>query len=105
MYNKIKYFRYDIYVYDFIDSRCTRTYPILYGESGVDDIEKKVLDTIVSLDGNCLKFQLCAACPFKYDCLPRFLVGHNVNKFSKQERMNMALDTLARVELMNDSEI
>ena len=63
---------------------------------------KSVLNKIVAKEGDCLTSTLCNLCPFRKKCLPDFLVKNTVP--SRQERYEMALDMLARVELMLDED-
>lgn len=78
--------------------------PILYdGESPLDEKQMRILDKIVELEGKCLDSKLCTLCPFKEICLPLFVFSET--RLTRQERLSMALDTMARVQLMGDTEL
>lgn len=68
----------------------------------MDSKQKNVLNKIVELDGNCLSSKLCTECPFKTKCLPEFL--DKKSRPTKRERYEMALDVLARVDIMGDED-
>jgi len=54
--------------------------------------DKKVLEEIVELDGNCLDGRpRCQLCPFRAKCLPEFL---NKTPLSKRARFDMAMKIL-----------
>ena len=78
------------------------TYRLYSGVVGLNSIEKKVLNKIVEHEGDCLSHLLCESCPFREDCLPRFLTKGRF--YSKDQRKHMAIDALARLELMLDEE-
>lgn len=62
-----------------------------------------ILERIVELDGNCLDAKLCSICPFASRCLPDFLKTPR-ERPTKPERLQMALDVLARNSLLNDDD-
>jgi hypothetical protein len=61
----------------------------------------EILEKIVALDGDCLTAKMCKVCPFASKCLPQFLHGKQKSP-SKDERLNLALDTLAYGVLLDD---
>jgi hypothetical protein len=63
---------------------------------------EETLDKIIDLDGDCLDAKICEVCPFASLCLPDFL--HTSKRPTKQERVQMALDTLTRNHLMADDD-
>ena len=64
--------------------------------------ELQVLEEIIELDGSCLTAFRCKKCPFARKCLSRFVIGTSGGgkPLSKQDRINMAADTLTHMELM-----
>jgi hypothetical protein len=62
--------------------------------------KEQILDKIIELDGDCLDAKLCKHCPFAPICLPDFLVDRK--RPTKSERVQLALDELARNSLMGD---
>lgn len=64
---------------------------------------EELLEKIVALDGNCLDAKLCSICPFASRCLPDFLKTPR-DRWTKPERLQMALDVLARNSLFNDDD-
>lgn len=64
---------------------------------------ENVLDRIIELDGACLDAKLCSMCPFASRCLPDFLKTPR-ERPTKSERLQMALDVLARNSLLNDDD-
>lgn len=61
-----------------------------------------ILESIVELKGNCLDAKLCVVCPFANNCLPSFM---SINRPSREQRLNMALDHIARRSLFDDQSI
>ena len=64
---------------------------------------KLVLEEIVNLEGDCLKKERCERCPFRMSCLPEFLTSPNLPP-TKNQRFEMALDTITRDIIMKDEE-
>ena len=62
------------------------------------------LQTIVELEGNCLNAKLCMKCPFAKNCLPAFMKLWGARP-SREQRLNMALDHIARRSLFDDQSI
>lgn len=58
--------------------------------------DKRVLQQIIDMEGDCLKANLCKKCPFKSSCLPQWLRVPP----SKAQRLARALDTLAHEGLL-----
>ena len=63
--------------------------------------EAKIIQEIISEDGDCLDYKRCGGCPFKGSCLPSFLDRPP----SHEERLSKALNALAHYELLNDEDI
>ena len=63
----------------------------------------QILEKIIDLQGDCLEAALCEDCPFKSKCLPQFL--DYKSKPSKEERFNLAMDTIVNVTLLEDTDI
>jgi hypothetical protein len=63
---------------------------------------KKVLNEILSLEGDCLDGSRCPMCPFKTQCLYEFL-GSKGSYPSKIRRKQMALDAIVYLELLGES--
>jgi hypothetical protein len=61
---------------------------------------EEVLNKIIELKGDCLKYELCVACPFRSKCLPKFI--DNETKLSRQERYNLAANHITNFILMDD---
>jgi len=68
----------------------------------MNERQNEILEKIVELDGNCLTAEICKECPFASKCLPQFLHGKQ-KRPSKDERLNLALDTMAHGVLLDDS--
>ena len=68
----------------------------------MEEKQKRVLNKIVEIEGNCLTSILCNDCPFRKKCLPEFLARKT--RPTRRERYEMASDLLARVELMLDED-
>jgi len=58
----------------------------------------KKLQSIIDKRGDCLGEE-CLGCPFANDCLPFFAKGSG---YTKSERFNMALGTLANYILLGE---
>jgi hypothetical protein len=69
----------------------------------LDSSDINILEEIVAADGDCLKSAMCSVCPFAKKCLPQFLKPRNYRP-SREERANMALDTLAKHALFDDDQ-
>ena len=67
----------------------------------MNERQNQILEKIVELDGDCLSAKICKQCPFASRCLPQFLHGKQKSP-SKDERLNLALDTLAYGVLLDD---
>lgn len=65
--------------------------------------EDIVLEEIVKLEGDCLKRERCEKCPFRTQCLPEFLVTPKLPP-TKNQRLQMALDSIARNIVLGDEE-
>lgn len=68
-----------------------------------DTLHKNIENTlkaIVDSDGDCLDHNNCYWCPFAEKCLPRMIVG---KKFLGKERVELALDYIARNLLIGDN--
>lgn len=65
----------------------------------LSQIDKDVLEEIVSTDGQCLDSKRCAKCPFRAICLPEFL---NPVPPSQPQRLKMAMDVLTHHYLIDD---
>jgi len=63
-------------------------------------IEAVVLQEIINLDGDCLHSERCGNCPLKAKCLPRWLRFRP----TQRNRVRMALDTLTREAIMEDTD-
>lgn len=66
--------------------------------------EDAVLEQILELSGNCLDAKLCKRCPFAKKCLPGFIKAPRMRP-SREERLHMALDYVARKSLFGDDEV
>ena len=63
--------------------------------------DTKILEQIVSLDGQCMDSQRCKLCPFRVMCLPEFL---NPVPPTTEQRAKMALDVMTHHALVDESE-
>ena len=63
--------------------------------------DAKILEQIVSLDGNCMDSKRCSACPFRGLCLPEFVFP---NPPTKEQRAKMALDVMTHHALVDEEE-
>jgi len=70
----------------------------------MNEQQSKILEKIISLDGDCLTAEICKECPFASKCLPQFLHGKQ-KRPSKQERLNLALDVIAQEVLLDDKSL
>lgn len=68
---------------------------------GLNKQDETILQEIVSTDGNCLKSERCAACPFRSMCLPEFLFPKPP---TQQQRRDMALKVLTHSAIFHDEE-
>ena len=66
----------------------------------------KILNEIVSLDGNCLTPERCKNCPLRLECHPTFYKSEDSgrSRFRDFERVNHAMDILTSVVLLEDEE-
>ena len=64
-----------------------------------DKKEKDVLEEIVMQEGDCLDYTICTRCPFKSECLIKFLNRANP---STGHRLTEALDALGDDLLEDD---
>jgi hypothetical protein len=62
----------------------------------MEDKQKKILEKIISLGGDCLDHKLCEGCPFRTKCLPEFVTG---KPMSKSQRLFAALDSVTHEAL------
>jgi hypothetical protein len=65
----------------------------------LSQIDKDILEEIVSTDGQCLDSKRCIKCPFRAICLPEFL---NPVPPSQPQRLKMAVDVLTHHYLIDD---
>lgn len=65
----------------------------------LSDLDKKILQEIVTESGKCLNSKRCAVCPFRAKCLPEFL---NEEVPTESQRMQMALDVLTHHALIDE---
>lgn len=65
----------------------------------LSDSDKKILEEIANLKGNCLDSKRCTKCPFRAICLPEFL---NPLPPSQPQRFKMALDVLTHNCLVDE---
>jgi len=69
----------------------------------LDDNDIGILEEIIDIDGDCLGSTRCLSCPFRKNCLPKFLRPAH-ERPSKSERVNAALDILTRHTLLDDEQ-
>ena len=62
---------------------------------------RRALEEIIRLDGDCLRSDICCTCPFSKECLIDFLSN---KPWSNNKRVDMALDRLFRLEIMEDDD-
>jgi len=61
--------------------------------------DRKILEQIIEVEGQCLLSQRCHQCPFRAMCLPEFL---NVSPLSHSQRKNMAMDVISYNDILED---
>lgn len=64
--------------------------------------DTRVLEEIVSLDGQCMESKRCVVCPFRSLCLPEFLYP---NPPTPEKRAKMALDVMTHHALVDDQDL
>lgn len=64
--------------------------------------DSRILQEIVSSDGECLDSQRCKLCPFRAMCLPEFL---NPSPPTTTQRAKMALDVMTHHALMDETDL
>ncbi len=65
----------------------------------------KVLEEIISLDGNCLLAKRCLQCPLRGKCHPTFYSDSTgKSRFRNYERVNHASEILTNIILMGDED-
>ena len=66
----------------------------------MEQIQKKILNDIVTLEGKCASANRCRYCPFSAECLPEFISDKGPP--SRNRRKTIALDTIVNLELLDD---
>lgn len=61
----------------------------------------KILEEIVSKNGDCMDSKRCPKCPFRAMCLPEFIRENN--QPTQDQRKMMALDVLTHNALVDDN--
>ena len=65
----------------------------------LSNLDKNILEEIITADGQCMDSKRCEKCPFRAICLPEFL---NPIPPSQEQRLKMAQDVLAHHYLIDD---
>jgi hypothetical protein len=68
----------------------------------LNDSDQKILEEVVTLEGDCLKKERCEKCPFRSMCLPEFL---NIEPPTKNQRKEMAAKILMHNAVMEDEQM
>jgi len=65
----------------------------------LNNLDKKILQEIVDVDGRCLDGIRCQNCPFRSNCLPDFLIPRYP---TEEQRLRIAIDVLTHHLLIDE---
>lgn len=63
--------------------------------------QRHIVEEIVERDGDCFHWSMCGNCPFNKVCLFDNAI-QSKSMLTKQQRVKLALDTLARLDIFGD---